>query len=84
MIRASALLEKIKNTDWKTAAEKNRYALISVIIVAAYLYVSFFAISFIVSNARRAFTVNEETAQSRVVTFDIASFEKIKHRLNLK
>jgi hypothetical protein len=82
MIRFSTLQEKIKHADWSGALQKNKYALASLVVGATYLYISFLAISFIVTSAQRAFTIDEQAAQSSVVTFDIASYEKIKHRLN--
>ncbi len=82
MIRFSALREKIKHADWSGILKKNKYTLASLVVGAAYLYVSFLAISFIVMSAQRAFTIDEQTAHSSVVTFDIASYEKIKYRLN--
>ncbi len=81
MISFSAVLEKIKHVDWGAAVKKNRYALASLVIGAAYLYISFLAISFIVTNAQRAFAINEQAARGGVVTFDMASYEKIQHRL---
>lgn len=81
MINLPSFIEKIKRTDWGSKIKKNRYTFASVVIGAAYLYVSFLAFSFIVTSTRRAFAINEHAAQSRIVTFDIPSYEKIKYRL---
>lgn len=82
MINFSALREKIKHADWSDMLRKNKYALTSLVVGAVYLYVSFLALSFIVTSAQRAFTIDEQAAHSGVITFDMASYEKIKHRLS--
>lgn len=84
MIRFSSFLEKIKHTNWGSLIKKNRYTFASVVIGAAYLYASFLALSFIVTNTRRAFVINEQAAQNRIVTFDIPAYEKIKHRMGIE
>lgn len=81
MIRFSSFLEKIKRTDWGSLLKRNQYTFTSIVIGAAYLYASFLALSFIITNTRRAFVINEQAAQNGIVTFDIPSYEKIKHRL---
>lgn len=78
----SSFIEKIKRTDWGNAIKKNRYTFASLVIGAVYLYASFLAFSFIVTSTRSAFVIDEQAAQNRAVTFDISSYEKIKHRLS--
>lgn len=84
MTRFSSFIEKIKHTDWIFAIKKNRYTFASLVIGVVYLYASFLALSFIITGTRSAFVIDEQAAQSRAVTFDISSYEKIKHRLGIE
>lgn len=84
MTGLSSFIEKIKRADWISEIKKRRYTFASLVIGAAYLYASFLAFSFVVTSTRSAFVIDEQAAQSRVVTFDIPSYEKIKHRLSIE
>jgi len=62
-------------------AKKNRYSLVSVLILAGYFYAVFWAVSFVVVSVREAFSLDAETAARQVVTFDIKSYEKVSRRI---
>lgn len=81
MTYSFSFIEKIRHANVGVMLKKNRYAFLSVVIVAFYLYAAFFVLSFILTNTQRAFIINEQTTHN-TITFDIASYEKIKHRLN--
>ena len=74
-------INQIKQIDWIGLAKKNRYSLVSVLILAGYFYAVFWAISFVVVSVRKAFSLDPETAAKQVVTFDLKSHEKVARRI---
>ena len=72
---------KIKQIDWVSLAKKNRYSLVSILILAGYFYAVFWAVSFMVVSVREAFSLDSETAARQVVTFDIESYKKVSRRI---
>ena len=74
-------LSSIKQIDWVGLARKNRYSLVSILILAGYFYAVFWAVSFVVVSVREAFSLDSETAAKQVVTFDLKSYEKVKRRI---
>ena len=74
-------LSSIKQIDWVGLARKNRYSLVSILILAGYFYAVFWAVSFVVMSVRDAFSLDSETAARQVVTFDIESYKKVSRRV---
>jgi len=74
-------INQIKQIDWIGLAKKNRYSLVSVLILAGYFYAVFWAISFVVVSVREAFSLDPETAAKQVVTFDLKNYEKVSRRI---
>ena len=74
-------LDSIKQIDWVGLAKKNRYSLVSVLILAGYFYAVFWAVSFVVVSVREAFSFDQETVAKQVVTFDLKSYEKVARRI---
>ena len=74
-------LNNIRQIDWVGLAKKNRYSLLSVLILTGYFYAVFWAISFVVVSVREAFSLDPETAAKQVVTFDLKSYEKVARRI---
>ena len=74
-------INQIKQIDWVGLAKKNRYSLVSVLILAGYFYAVFLAVSFVVVSVHEAFSLDSETAARQVVTFDLKSYEKVARRI---
>ncbi|KKT60876.1 MAG: hypothetical protein UW55_C0043G0010 [Candidatus Giovannonibacteria bacterium GW2011_GWA2_44_26] len=74
-------INQIKQIDWVGLAKKNRYSLVSVLILVGYFYAVFWAVSFVVVGVRDAFSLDPETAARQVVTFDLKSYEKVARRI---
>jgi len=74
-------INQIKQIDWVGLAKKNRYSLVSVLILVGYFYAVFWAVSFVVVGVRDAFSLDPETAARQVVTFDLKSYEKVTRRI---
>lgn len=73
-------LNKIKQIDWISVAKKNRYSLASVLILIGYFYAAFWAVSFVVTSVRDAFSIDPKITAGQIVTFDIKNYEKISQR----
>ena len=74
--------DRVRQINWLSATTKNRYSLVSVIILAGYFYFVFLAVSFVVTNVRDAFSIDNETITGQIVTFDIKSYEKVSRRFD--
>lgn len=74
----------LTHIKWAVALKRNRYTFVSLFLCAIYIAATIGAISFIVSNVRRAFRIDEKEIQSQIVTFDLAGYEKIAKRFNLE
>lgn len=75
-------LDRVRQIDWLSAAAKNRYSLVSVVILVGYFYFVFLAVSFVVTSVRDAFSIDDETIAGQIVTFDLKSYEKISRRFD--
>ncbi|MBI5913003.1 hypothetical protein HY839_01015 [Candidatus Azambacteria bacterium] len=73
-------LKKIKELNWILFFKQNKYSFISLFMLALYFYATFFAVVFIVKNARHAFDIDEQAAERTVVTFDTEGYASIARR----
>lgn len=72
--------KKIKTIDWVMFFKRNKYSFISFFILALYFYATFSAVVFIAANMRRAFSIDEKTAERSIISFDRDGYEKIAGR----
>ena len=75
-------LQKIKETNWKEFFKKNKYGVVSVLMLIIYAYAVLSAISFVAYGVRSAFQI-DESAASQITTFDMEGYEKIRERFGL-
>ena len=76
--------QSLARINWAAALKRNRYTFVSFFLGVIYIAATTGAISFIVSNIRRAFSINEKVVQSQIVTFDLEKYEKVAERFNLE
>ncbi len=77
-------INKLKNINWGAAVKKNKYGLVSVVILLVYFYATFSAISFIVRNVRTAFSINDELAKKQAIHLNFDDYEAIAKRFHLE
>lgn len=78
------IFQSLARINWTAALKRNRYTFVSFFLGIIYIAATASAISFIILNVRRAFSINEEAIQSQIVTFDLAEYEKIAKRFNIE
>ena len=74
------ILTQIKEINYRKFAQRNRYGIISVVILIVYFYATFSAVSFLVKNMRLAFSIDDNAAKNQIVKFNLEKYEKIKAR----
>ncbi len=76
-------LQKIKEMNWKEFFKKNKYGVVSILMLAVYAYAVLSAISFIAYGVRSAFQI-DDSAANQVTDFDMKGYNKIEERFGLK
>lgn len=76
-------LQKIKEMNWREFFKKNKYGVVSVLMLIIYAYAVLLAISFIAYGVRSAFQI-DESAANQITTFDMEGYEKIRERFGLE